>query len=93
MPDFPSTTGTPSIEDALKQRGAASSWVSTDSDTCRPYAVDVVIEYQPIPSSCGDAETITLSDFRYEEIAHDLRAGTFAITGRCNSKEATAVRS
>lgn len=87
------SAGVPSIEDALKQRGAASAWVSTDSDACQPYAVDVVIEYVPTPSGCGDSETITISDFRYEDLAHDLRAGTIAVTGKANVTEAVAVRS
>lgn len=84
---------TPTIEDALKNRGPASGWISSDSDACRPFAVDLEIEYLPTPSTCGDKEIIIIPDFRYEEIAHDLRAGTFAISGRANVVEATAVRS
>jgi hypothetical protein len=64
--------GTPSVEDALKRRGAASGWTSTDSDDCRPYAVDVEIIYEPTPEGCGDYEDIVLADFRVEEFAHDL---------------------
>ena len=33
----------PTIEDVLKRTGPAAAWVSTDSDACRPFAVDVVI--------------------------------------------------
>lgn len=79
------------IEDALKKVGAAASWVSTDTDACRPYAVDLVITYTP---TCGGAtsETITLPDFRYESIEHDLRNGTIAFSGKCNAKVAVAVR-
>ena len=89
------TGDAPTIEDALKKRGPAATWISSDSDTCRPFALDIVIEYQP---DCSDSsankprEVITLPDFRYEQIDHDLRAGTFAITGQCNTTEATAVR-
>lgn len=85
------TGGVPSIEDALKQVGAASTWISVDADLCRPYAVDVVIDHAPNCTSQDSEETV-LGDFRYEEIAHDLRAGTFAITGRCNVTEATSTR-
>lgn len=85
-------TGTPTIEDALKQRGAAINWVSTDSDLCRPYAVDLEIVTNPQPGGCGDQETILLQDFRWEEIAHDLRAGTLSVSGQCNVTEATATR-
>lgn len=84
--------GTPTIEDALKNRGAAADWVSTDTDTCRPYALDLEITYEPTPTSCGDKETITLSDFRYESLDHDLRAGSVAVSGKCNVTEATVVR-
>ena len=82
---------TPTVEDALKQRGPAAAWTSSDSDECRPYAVDLVILYQP-DCSTGDQEEITLPDFRYETLAHDLRAGTVACTGQCNATEATVVR-
>jgi len=88
-----STTGagTPTIEDALKQRGEASDWVSSSSDECEPYAVDVEIHYAP---DCGSEldEIITLPDFRYTSLAHDLRAGTVAVTGQCNATEAIIVR-
>lgn len=87
-----SSVGIPSIEDALKRRGAAAAWVSTDPDACRPFAVDIIVIYEPQPDGCGDDETITLSDFRYEELNHDLRAATIAVTGKCNVTEATSVR-
>lgn len=85
----------PTVEDALKQQNNASTWVSTDADQCRPYAVDIVIEHVP---DCGNAfgqeqEFITLPDFRYETLDHDLRAGTIAVSGRCNAQTATIVRS
>ena len=87
-----STGAVGSVEDFLKQQGAYASNVSTDADLCRPYAIDVIIEYMPNPYNCGDKETITLPDFRYEELAHDLSAGTVSCTGRCNAKVASVVR-
>jgi len=83
--------GTPTIEDALKNAGAAANWVSSDADECRPYAVDIEILYTP-NCSTGDTETITLPDFRWENLNHDLRAGTVAVTGQCNVTTATRVR-
>lgn len=86
----------PTVEDALKNQNNAASWVSSDPDTCRPYALDVIIEYVP---QCGagaptqEQEVITLPDFRYETLDHDLRAGTISCSGRCNAKVATIVRS
>lgn len=86
----------PTVEDAFKNRANAATWLSTDGDACRPFALDVIINHVP---SCGAAaprqeqEVITLPDFRYEQLSHDLRAGTIAVSGRCNAKEATVVRS
>ena len=82
--------GLPTPEDVLKFRGGASAWASTDSDACRPKSVDIEIVYDP--DCVGDKETITLADFRYEQIDHDARAGTLSCTGRCNIKDATVVR-
>ena len=84
---------TPSVEEAIKNIGLASAWVSTDSDACRPYAVDLEITYAPTPYNCGDQEVITLPDFRYEQLDHDLRAGTVSMSGQCNVTQATVVRS
>jgi len=85
----------PTVEDALKNVGQAAGWVSSDPDACRPYAVDLVIEYVPNcadGSPNADQETITLPDFRYESIDHDLRAGTISVTGKSNAFSATVVR-
>lgn len=87
-----STGNTPTIEDALTQSGEASSWVSSGADDCEPYAVDIEITYNPNCGSVG-TETITFSEFRYEQIDHDLRAGTFAISGRCNEVAPSPVHS
>jgi len=82
----------PTVEEALKNIGNAAAWVSSDSDACRPYAVDIKVIYAPTPYSCGDKETITLQDYRYESLDHDLRAGTVSTSGKCNVTQATVVR-
>lgn len=87
-----STGDPPTIEDALKQRGEASSWTSSDPDTCRPYAVDIEILYQPPCSGIQD-ETILLEDFRWEQLDHDLKGGSVSVSGKCNRTEATVTRS
>jgi hypothetical protein len=84
------------IEDFLKRRGLYAANVSSDSDSCRPYAVDIIIEY--VPQCSGTTvkrpnETIILSDFRWESLDHDLRAATINCTGKCNVTQATATRS
>jgi hypothetical protein len=87
-----SGAGTPTPIDALKKEGEASSWVTSDADTCKPYAVDIVITNTP---GCGSnsTETITIADFRYEQIDGDPRAGTLNVSGRANVATYTAVRS
>jgi hypothetical protein len=86
-------SGIPTVEDALKRVGEAAAWVSTDADLCRPYAVDIVITHAPsCAASSSPQEVITLGDFRYDQLDHDLRAGSVAVTGRCNVTEATVVR-
>jgi len=86
----------PTVEDVLKNQNNAATWVSSDSDACRPFAIDIVIEDVP---SCGasaprqEQEIITLADFRYETLSHDLREATVAVSGRCNVTRATIVRS
>lgn len=80
----------PTIEDALKQRGPAATWVSSSTDLCEPYAVDITI--LDIPPCTGHGESIVLSDFRWENLNHDLRGSTISVTGKCNIKQATATR-
>jgi len=81
----------PTVEDCLKKRGNASNWITTSADLCEPYCVDIWVEYVP-PCATDNPETITLQFFRYEELAHDLKAASVAVTGKCNVKEATVVR-
>lgn len=71
----------PTVEEALKQIGAASAWVSSDTDPCNPYCVDISICYTP---PCGDTERITLQFFRWEELNHDLKAATVDVRGNSN---------
>jgi hypothetical protein len=87
------SSGAPSAEDALKNTGPAAGWASSDSDACRPYAVDIELTYAPVPSTCGDKEVILFPDFRYESLDHDLRAGTISCAGKCNALAPTITRS
>ena len=81
----------PTIEDMLYQTGPAAAYLSTDSDACQPYCVDIEVVYDP---NCpvGDTETILFPQFRYENIEHDLKAGTIKVSGKCNVIRPTAVR-
>ncbi len=79
-------------EEALKQVGGAVAWVTTDTDTCQPYAVDITVTRD---LNCGTTygEIVTLEDFRYESIQHDFRAGTLSVKGKCNRTDAVVIRS
>jgi len=80
----------PTIEEALKQIGNASSWVSSSADQCEPYSVNITICHVP---PCGDSELIELDDFRWESLDHDLKAGTVSVKGNCNIAFATVTHS
>lgn len=86
-------TGTPPPQpyEALKKTGAAAAWVSSDSDLCAPYAVDVEVVYTP-PCTGTPTETYLFSDFRYESIAGDPKAGTLNVTGKANVTAPTVTR-
>lgn len=86
-----STTTSVTPEEALKQTGGASDWVSSSADTCEPYAVDVVIDHDPTCTT-EELEQITLPDYRWESLDHDLKAATLATSGNCNVTRATLLR-
>jgi len=77
-------------EKAIK--GTAPGWSadSSDPDTCRPFACEIEITLAP---SCAvvTSKTITLADFRWEKMDHNLREATIDVTGRCNIVAATDV--
>lgn len=83
---------TPTIEDVLKFRGPASNWVSSSSDPCEVKSIDVEIE-QDQPCLGVDKEIITLKDFRYESLDHNVDDATVSSTGRCNITDAIITRS
>jgi len=69
--------------DALKGIGGASGWVSSSTDQCEPYAIDIEIEHTP---PCGGAQKeITLfPDFRADTKEVNLKDATISLTGKCN---------
>lgn len=86
-----STGDTVNVEEALKQIGNAADWVSSATETCEPYAVDLIILYTPI---CSDVEKeqIIFEDFRYESLDHNLKDGTVACKGSSNRTLPTITR-
>lgn len=80
----------PTIEEALKQQGIASDWMSSSADACEPYCVDILVVNAP--ECLADNEVIILSQFRYETLEHSVKNGTVSCTGKCNVTEALAAR-
>lgn len=79
------------VEDALKQRGEAATWVSSDSNTCRPYAVDLIFTFTQLCTT-EKKEILTFADFRYEKLDHDAKAATISCSGKCNITEVSSSR-
>jgi hypothetical protein len=88
------TTGTGEVitpVDAVKGSGGAKEWVSSSSDLCEPYAVDLEAEIVP---PCGGAakETLLFPDFRCEKRDYDFKNANIAISGKCKALEPIITR-
>jgi hypothetical protein len=81
----------PTPEDALKRRGLAANWVTTGTDPCEPYAVNIEVIYVP-PCGGVEKETITLQYFRYEELQHSFKDAQISVKGKCMAQQALATR-
>jgi hypothetical protein len=78
--------------DAVKNAGEASEWVSSASDLCEPYAVDILAKHC-VPCGTDQDEDVLFTDFRYESLDYDMGESTIAVSGRCNVSEPTVTRS
>jgi len=78
--------------DALKKSGEADEWVTSASDQCEPYAVDVRVLHC-VPCGTDYDEDVVFTDFRYESLDFDMGEATIAVSGRCNVTEPTITRS
>ena len=81
----------PTVEEALKNEGAASAWISSATDPCEPYAVDIRLTNTPVCPGVKNEE-IYLADFRWESLDHDLRANSVAVSGQANITRAAITR-
>jgi hypothetical protein len=88
------TTGTSEVitpMDALKGVGGAAEWVSSSSDQCEPYAIDMEVEHLP-PCGVVQKEITLFPDFRAETKEVNFKDATIALTGKCNVVEPTITR-
>jgi len=70
-------TDADAIRDIIQGNG-----FTTTGASCEPYACDITIVIQD--AVCSENETITLADFRWEELSYDMKAGTISCSGKCN---------
>lgn len=77
--------------EAIKGIGAASEWVTSATDVCEPYAVDIIVIDTP-PCAPTNRETITFPDFRSESREASFKDASISISGRCNAQEPVIVR-
>jgi hypothetical protein len=77
--------------EAIKGVGAASEWVTSATDKCEPYAVDIIVIDNP-PCAPANMETITFPDFRSESREASFKDASISISGRCNAQEPIIVR-
>jgi hypothetical protein len=78
--------------DALKGIGGAAEWVTSATDTCEPYAIDVIVVHTPPCGSIQD-ETVTFPDFRSESREINYKDATLSVSGKCMALAPTVVRS
>lgn len=78
--------------DALKQKGEADEWVTSATDQCEPYSVDILAKHC-VPCGSDQDEDVLFTDFRYESLDFDTGEATIAVSGRCNVSEPTITRS
>jgi hypothetical protein len=78
--------------DALKRMGSASEWVSSATDKCEPYAVDLIVEQDP-PCGTNQKDIFTFPDFRADKREASFKDANIVITGRCMAVEPIVTRS
>lgn len=78
--------------DAIKQIGEATEWVSSSSDQCEPYAVDIYVIHC-VPCGTDQDQDLLFQDFRYESLEYSIRDASIAVSGRCNVTDVVTTRS
>ena len=77
--------------DALNQDGEASEWVSSSSDLCEPYAVDLYVIHD-VPCGTDQDQDFRFQDFRHESLDYSMQDATIAVSGQCNVSRVTTTR-
>ena len=77
--------------DALKQTGEADEWVSSSSDLCEPYAVDLYVIHN-VPCGTDQDQDFRFQDFRWESLDYSIQDATIAVSGQCNVANVVTTR-
>jgi len=77
--------------DALKQIGEATEWVSSSSDLCEPYAIDIYVVHN-VPCGTDQDQDFRFQDFRWESLDYSVQDATIAVSGQCNVSNITTTR-
>ena len=78
--------------DALKRTGEASEWVSSATDLCEPYAVNIYAIHC-VPCGTDEDQDFLFRDFRYESLEYSVQDAAISVSGRCNVSDVTSTRS
>lgn len=81
----------PTMKEALTNTGACSGWLSSATDRCQPYAVNIRILYKP-PCAGVDWENILIQDFRYETLDHSTKDAKISVDGKANVQQIESTR-
>jgi len=87
-----STANPPTPIDALNRDGLASDWVSSSTDLCEPYAVDLIVIHC-VPCGTDEDQEILFPDFRYESLDYSIADAAISVSGQCNTTRVTTTRS
>lgn len=83
-------TNVPTPEDVIKRRGEAADWITTGSDPCEVFAVDLEVDYFP---PCNEQHEITVfPELRWDNLSHDLNAASISMRARCKVLEPETIR-
>jgi archaellum component FlaF (FlaF/FlaG flagellin family) len=77
--------------DAIKRIGEATEWVSSSSDLCEPYSVDLYV-LDCVPCGTDEDQDFLFPDFRYESLEYSIRDASIAVSGRCNVTDVVTTR-
>jgi len=84
---------TPTVEEVLRRTGIALSdtWLTTATDVCQPYCVDIEVASTPECSTVENEYTV-IEEFYQENLDHDAKEGSVACSGRSNRTVAVHTR-